>query len=496
MTTKPIRRPLAIRQNMVDAVLRTDFLAFVEKVFRTLEPSTAFYTNWHLEAISESLEQVRDGRIKRLIINVPPRSLKSIMVSIALPAFMLGHNPGAKLICVTYANEFAEKLGRDCRKIMLSDWYRRLFPGTVITKATADLIETSRGGSRLATSIEGVVTGFGADTIIIDDPIKPNEAFSTQALENVVRYYRETLFSRLNSKVDGVIILVMQRLHEDDLSGHLLKDGSFRHLCFPAIAIENQKIDLGGGRFHLRHASEVLHEARDPLSSWEEARRVMGSSTFEAQCQQDPVPASGNMVKSEWIKVYSASLDRTGMKITHSWDTALKGDTSANYTVCTIWGERNGYHYLLDIFRKKLNFPELVKAVVDLHQKAPPHALLIEDQGSGISLIQQLRANFGIHAIGRRSKNDKESRLSTVLPMFEAGQVLFPAEAPWLTDLLHELFGFPLARYDDQVDSISQYLAWSVDNSSRVFDFDFGMSEPEMSAGYVADALLAMPRFR
>tara|TARA_R110002124_G_scaffold169755_1_gene337351 strand:+ start:2447 stop:3937 length:1491 start_codon:yes stop_codon:yes gene_type:complete len=496
MTSQHLLPPEALNQDTVDATLRRDILAFSEKVFRTLEPTAPFYPNWHMEAISESLNQTRDGRINRLIINVPPRSLKSIMISIAYSAFMLGHNPEVKLICVSYAKDFAEKLGRDCRTVMQSDWYQRLFPRTIITKATADLIETSSGGARLATSIDGVVTGFGADTIIIDDPIKPNEAFSTQALANVLRYYRETLFSRLNSKVNGVIILVMQRLHEDDLAGHLLRDGGFHHLCFPATAVEDEKIELGGGRFYLRPAGEVLHAKREPESALNESRRNMGSAAFEAQYQQNPIPASGNMIKNEWLKTYPASLDQTGMKITHSWDTALKGNSSADYSVCTVWGELNGFHYLLDVFRKKLDFPELIKAVVALYQRSVPHAVLIEDHGSGISLIQQLRSQYDIHAIGRRSKDDKETRLSIVLPMFEAGQVVIPNEAPWRSDLLHELFGFPLARHDDQVDSISQYLGWARDSSSRLFKADFGMAEPEMSVGYVASALLAMPRYR
>ena len=483
-------------QAELDAALRTDFGTFSRKVFLTLNPGSQFEENWHIEAVTHSLENARIGRTKRLIINIPPRSLKSVLASVALPAFILGHNPSARLICVSYAQPLAARLARDFRRILVSDWYQRIFPRTVIIKDAEDIMETTLGGSRLSTSVGAVVTGFGAGTIIIDDPMKPDEAPSQAARDRVIRYYRETLFSRLDRKVDGVIIVVMQRLHEDDLAGHLLREGSWTHLSLPAIATADAVIELGNGNTHARRVGDVLHPNREPQSALDELRRNLGSAAFEAQYQQAPVPETGNMVKREWLQSYRAPLDRAGMRIAQSWDTALKGDSRADYSVCTTWAEKGGQHYLLDVFRKQLDFAELIKAAVSLYQQHRPDAVLIEDQGSGTILIQQLRAQNKIHAIGRRSKDDKTTRLSTVLPAFESGKVLFPHDAPWLPQMLTELFGFPSARYDDQVDSISQYLGWARDKSSSFFVADFGFDESSPTVGEIAEAWPYIPRLR
>ena len=481
-------------QEVLDALLRTNFAAFAQKVFHTLHPRAKFYANWHIDAIAHRLEQARRGIERRLIINVPPRSLKSILASVALPAFILGHNPGERLICVSYAQPLAAKLSRDFRRILDSEWYHRVFPQTIISKDTEEMLETTLGGARLSTSLGAVVTGFGAGTIIIDDPMKPDEAPSQATRERVIRYYRETLFSRLDSKVEGAIILVMQRLHEDDLTGHLLRDNGWTHLCLPAIAGAEEEIVLGDGRTHVRHVGDVLHPEREPHSALDELRRNLGSAAFEAQYQQSPVPADELRIQREWLRSYDFPLDPSGLRIAQSWDTALKGDPRADYSVCTTWGERNGQHHLLDVYREQLDFPELIRAVVSLHRQHQPNAVLIEEQGSGISLIQTLRAQHAIWPIGRRSKDDKETQLTAVTPMFESGQVLLPVDAPWLPALLHELFGFPNGRYDDQVDSITQYLGWARDRSSCVFEADFGYGD-HPAAEDIANAMLRSHRF-
>lgn len=478
---------------ILDAALRKDFTVFAEKVFHTLNPGSTFHRNWHLEAITHRLEQARTGIEKRLIINVPPRSMKSILASVALPAFVLGRDPAARLICVSYAQPLASKLSRDFRRILDSDWFRRIFPQTIVSKYTEEIVETTAGGARLATSVGAVVTGFGAGMIIIDDPLKPDEAPSQAARERLIRYHRETLFTRLDSKVDGVIILVMQRLHEEDLAGYLLREQGWTLLSLAAIATADEVVEIGNGRVHRRRADEILHPAREPRSALEELRRNLGSAAFEAQYQQAPVPAEGLRVKREWLKTYSPPIDRGGMQIGQSWDTAMKGDPSADYSVCTTWGERDGRHYLLDVYRERLDFPDLIRAVVTLHRKHHADAVLIEEQGSGISLIQTLRAQHGIWPLARRSRDDKETRLTAVTPMIEGGQVLLPTDAPWLPALLHELLGFPSARHDDQVDSISQYLGWARERSSGLFHADFGYAD-QPTVEDVAWAVLRMPR--
>jgi len=206
-----------------DAILRSDLGYFAERCFCELNPQTELWTNWHIEVIAAKLAAVREGKIRRLIINLPPRHLKSLMASVAFPAWCLGHDPSAQILCVSYAQDLADKLARDCRSIMMSPWYRRIFPTRLAPhrQAVQEFI-TTRQGYRLATSTGGVLTGRGADIILIDDPLKPDEALSDAQRKTANDWFSHTLYSRLNDKRSGAIVIIMQRLHEDGLVGHVL----------------------------------------------------------------------------------------------------------------------------------------------------------------------------------------------------------------------------------------------------------------------------------
>src|SRR5437660_4537019 len=224
-----------------DAILRSDLDSFAELCFRDLNPQAELVMNWHLEVIAAALTAVREGKIRRLIINLPPRHLKSLMASIAFPAWCLGHDPSAQILSVSYAQDLADKLARDCRSIMMSPWYRRIFPTRLAPhrQAVQEFI-TTRQGYRLATSTGGVLTGRGADIILIDDPSKPEEALSDARRTATNEWFRNTLLSRLNDKFRGAIVIIMQRLHEDDLVGHVLGQVPWEVACFPAIAAADE----------------------------------------------------------------------------------------------------------------------------------------------------------------------------------------------------------------------------------------------------------------
>jgi hypothetical protein len=253
-------------------MVRCDFLAFLERSFYELNPVTVFNDGWHLEVLAHELERVRLGETKRLIINVPPRSLKSHCSSIAFPAWILGHQPGAQIICASYAQDLSDKLASDCRTLMMSQMYRNIFPTRLssLRPAVHELI-TSRRGCRLATSVGGVLTGRGADILIIDDPQKPDEAVSEVARRRVNDWYDNTLLTRLNDKRAGSIILIMQRLHEDDLVGHVLENDDWRILRFPAIAEEDETFRVttrfGGVRTYSRKMGDALHPEREDLAA-------------------------------------------------------------------------------------------------------------------------------------------------------------------------------------------------------------------------------------
>jgi len=219
------------------ALLRSDFHAFMHRSFRELNPQVRFLQNWHNELIAAKLEACLRGRNKRLIFNVPPRSLKSHAAAVAFPAYVLGHKPSAQIICASYGQDLANKHSMDCRTLMTSAWYKELFPTRLSPhKQSVQEFVTTRGGSRLATSVGGVLTGRGADLIIIDDPLKPDEALSETQRNAVNDWYDHTLYSRQNSKQDCVIVAVMQRLHENDLIGHVLEQEYWEHIRLPAIA--------------------------------------------------------------------------------------------------------------------------------------------------------------------------------------------------------------------------------------------------------------------
>jgi len=224
------------------AILRQDFCAFIQRCFHELNPEAKFSMNWHIELIAAKLEACRQGKIKRLIINIPPRHLKSLCASIALPAWWLGHNAAAQVVDVTYGQELSDKLARDCRTIMMSCFYQDLFPTRLSAqKQSVQEFVTTRQGFRLATSVGGVLTGRGGDVIIIDDPLKPDEALSLSQRRACNAWYDHTLVSRLNDKENGCIIVIMQRLHQDDLVGHLLEQGGWEIIRLPAVAEEEEE---------------------------------------------------------------------------------------------------------------------------------------------------------------------------------------------------------------------------------------------------------------
>src|SRR5246127_2119080 len=234
----------------LDVILRSDLGYFAERCFYQLNPQAAFLTNWHIEVIAAKLAAVRQGKIRRLIINLPPRHLKSLMASIAFPAWCLGHDPSAQILCVSYAQDLADKLARDCRGIMMSPWYRRIFPPRLAAhrQAVQEFI-TTRQGYRLATSTGGVLTGRGAGSILIDDPLKPEEAQSKTQRQGCNEWFVNTLYSRLNDKRTDAIAIIMQRLHEDDLVGHVLGLEPWEVLSFPAPAEADEEHRIEPARF-------------------------------------------------------------------------------------------------------------------------------------------------------------------------------------------------------------------------------------------------------
>jgi predicted phage terminase large subunit-like protein len=380
----------------------------------------------------------------------------------------LGHEPGAQIISASYAQDLSDKLANDCRTLMMSRMYKKIFSTRLssLRPALHELI-TARRGFRLATSVGGVLTGRGADFLIIDDPLKPDEATSEVARKKVNDWYDHTLLTRLNDKRDGRIIVIMQRLHQNDLVGHVLEKEDWTVVRFPAIAEEDETFRVptpfGSVRTYSRITGEALHSKREDLATLEKIKSVQGSYNFAGQYQQSPAPQGGGMIKEQWFKTYAPqSCPEAFNYIFQSWDTANKITELSDYSVCTTWGKKGKDLYLLHVYRKKMDYPTLKRAVVEQAQLWSATLIVIEDKASGTQLIQEL-AYEGVYNIQRYQpgpNQDKVMRMYSCCNVIENGFVYLPEKADWLTEYMNELTVFPNGKYDDQVDSTSQAIDW------------------------------------
>lgn len=444
-----------------DDLLRRDFSLFLRKCFATLHPDRTLLPNWHLELIGHYLEACAKGEIRRLIINIPPRSLKSIAVSVAWPAFLLGHDPSRRIIGASYAASLSIKHSLDCRAILQSAWYRRIFPETVLSDVQNEKhrFATTRHGHRIATSVGGSITGEGGDILILDDPQNPSQALAENTRQHAAEWFGQTFLSRLDDKRKGAIVVVMQRLHEDDLTGHLLRKGGWEVLDIPAIAEEEREYRIGA--FHVRRrAGEVLHPQREDAMMLDELKRELGSRAFASQYQQRPVPQDGEMVRREWFRRHKDA-PQNCTRIVQSWDTGIKAGMSHDPSVCITFGEKDGEAFVLDVTVVRAEYPDLRRMVTRMAREYGADAVLMEDKASGQSLIQDIRwQGEGVPIVPVMPVQDKVTRFAAVSAMIEAGMVSLPVEAVWLAAFETEVMGFPNAKHDDQVDALSQYLNW------------------------------------
>jgi predicted phage terminase large subunit-like protein len=447
---------------LVDALLRTDFELFLRRCFMTLNPGAQFLPNWHIRAIAYQLEGVRRGKINRLIINLPPRYLKSMVVSVAWPAFLLGHEPWHRIFAISYGTELSSKHASDFRSIVESRWYRHAFPKMRLRRSLEDEIVTTARGFRKSTSIFGTLTGLGGNNFIIDDPQKPVDAQSDLQRNRLNQWFSNTLMSRLDNKETSSIIVVMQRVHLNDLSGYLMGSSQeWTVLSLPAIAETDEQIVIGDNQFYHRRAGEALHLGRESLATLLKQQEILGPDVFAAQYMQSPVPQGGVMIHREWLRFYDHAPERTWpMTVIQSWDTAAKDGAQNDWSVCTTWLLVGDDFYLIELTRGRFEYPVLRDTALELQKRFKPDAILIEEASTGIALAQELsRVHRGV-VKPIPVHRDKIGRLYVQQAKFAAGRVHFPKGAPFLPVLEAELLTFPQGKTDDQVDSVSQALAY------------------------------------
>lgn len=457
----------------IPALQRQHLYPFIWRAFGELHPGTKFIPNWHIAALCNALEDVFDGRTKRLLITMPPRHLKSICTSVGFCAWALGKDPGLKIITASYGGRLAVEHTHNFRRLIATRWYQKLFAHPQIDPKANRVseIKTSRGGGRMAVARGGAVTGFGADILIVDDLLKAGDARSETERENAHSFFNASLLSRLDDKLNGRVIVIQQRLHEDDLAGRLKASGEYRHLNLPSIAEDAETFDLGFGETYERGVGDILFEAREPREVLERMRREMTPQTFNAQYQQNPTPPDGGLARWEWFPTFSQWPQRNDyLKIFQSWDTATSVESGSDFSVGLTFGYCQKRWHLLDVFRRRVEFPELESHVRRLQREWRADQVVIEDTNAGRSLLQDLRREDRGRAIYRayRPRVCKEERLIGQTPKLSAGLVAVPENAPWLAEFRREIVGFPYSRHDDQVDALAQFLEFVSVNGARL----------------------------
>lgn len=446
---------------LVRSVYANNLHTFLSSAFTVLNPGDAFVDGLYLRALCQALDRVASGATRRLIVTLPPRHLKSQLISVAFPAWLLGRDPTEKIVCASYSSSLAEDFGRQTRDLMRAQFYCATFPTTRINpaKSAVDEFHTLAKGRRIATSVGGTLTGKGGRILIYDDLMKADDAESLVKRDNCHTWFRNTAASRLNDPKTGAIIIVAQRLHVDDLVGRLLPTGDWEHLNLPAIATEPQVLRLGDRAKWNRKIGDLLHPERITMEEYDRIGRELGSAAFAAQYQQCPVLPGGNLVKREWFRTYVGPPQPDRYEaVVQSWDTASVPGIDNDYSVCTTWGLINDWIDLLDVHRAQYHYADLLRAARTLRAKWQPKFIVVEKAGIGIALGNDLLRDGLNDVQALPAKGDKMQRLSLQSAKIEAGQVRLPKSALWLEQFLTEMGEAPSGRYDDQLDSVSQML--------------------------------------
>ena len=447
---------------------------FVKRAWLIIEPDTPLVENWHLILVCDKVQALLEGKLgkRNLIINIPPGSMKSTIVSVCAPAWMWIKNPSWRGLFAAGSDTLALRDSMKCRDILDSDWFKKTFQPTWGFSADQNAkgyYKNTKTGFRRALSAGASVTGDRGHGIFVDDPIDAKKAFSKPAREDVKLWWDVAFANRLNDLQTGTRCIIMQRLHEEDLVGHVLKTEPEAW----EVLVIRQEFEPDG-KYNSpedprKGKGELLFEARFPKSVLQSEKLRLGSVGYAGQHQQRPAPASGNIFKREWFQEYHlAPVSQRAIcyKIVQSWDTASKKGKQNDYTVCSTWGITKSGYYLLDVWKDKVEAPELRKQMKALAAKWSPHVVLVEDTSNGTAAIQDLKRDTRLPIIATHPSTDKVERANTASPTVEAGKVYLPESAPWTADLVEEMITFPATDHDDAVDTVTQFINWANSNQS------------------------------
>jgi predicted phage terminase large subunit-like protein len=490
---------------------RRSLAEFVRQAWPIVEPADPYQHNWHVDAVCAHLEAVARGQIRKLVINIPPGHLKSTLVSVCWPAWVWTWRPEWRGLFSSYAQDLAVRDAVKSRTLMDSDWYQRAFilgrgaRGGPLWKFSddmnrKDLFTNSASGMRMSLSVGSKATGFRGNAVVVDDPLNAKDAPSKLARDEVIYWWDKSMSNRINRPDEDAHVIIMQRLHEDDLAGHALRGGGYEHLRLPSEFDSRRRSvtyyrRAPGAEPEELHRDprqvdgELLFPARFGARYLAEQRASLGSEGYAGQHDQDPAPPSGGMFKVGWWRFWRHEGSGTGevagtsvaldaathprppecdprparvipdrVSLVGSIDAAFKGTDTSDFVVIGVWAVAGAERYLLDLARGRWDYVATKRELLRMAAKwSKCLRWLVEDKANGSAIISELQGQvLGILAVN--PEGGKEARAAAVTPLVEAGQVFLPEGAPWVREFVGECALFPRGKNDDQVDMMSQAL--------------------------------------
>jgi predicted phage terminase large subunit-like protein len=463
-------------QELLDVLCRNDFSVFFQRAWQEMEGGEYIH-NWHIDCIAEYLELAHEGKEKRLIINIPPRTAKTLLVNVAYRAWLLGRNSKEQIISVSYSQMLSESIAYKTQMLMRTDWYKRVFPGTRLdpNQQAKRSFMTTDGGECYSTSVGGTVTGKGAGYIIIDDAVNPGEALSDVQRHNVNEWLDNTIFTRLNDYRTGRIIMIMQRLHAADPTGHLLERGTWTHVKMPAYT----EVPLSFNPKNHYHYQGYLHEARLDEGILTELEESLGGYAYAGQYLQDPVPMGGGDFTEEMINYFSAArFDPHDCNMYITVDPAKSKNEGADYTAMVVWAlapDQNFYN--VDGVRRRMKGVEKIDCLFKLHKKwlqlsGKPAKVGYEQVGLAEDVhyikehMNRIGYRFPIEELRPPARMSKEDKIRRMIPFFQDGRIwmaedIYHKNEKGLSENLinvivkQELLLFPRAKHDDYTDAMA-----------------------------------------
>ena len=462
------------------------FREFFKQAWHVIEPSTVFVPNWHIDAECDHAQAVTEGRVQNLVVNQPPRTLKSTIWSVAWPAWEWIEHPETRWVFSSYHGPLSLRDSVACRRLIESPWYQQRWGDRYRLMGDQNVkshYDNDKGGRRIATSVDSGNTGWGGQRVICDDPNGASEGDAVR--RHTIEWWDQTMSSRLDDKRTGARVVIQQRVHEDDLTGHLIAKGGWDHLCIPMEFEGNRKPTIIGWMDPRKNRGDLLYSGDSPRIGRvqvAEFKRDLGAYAYAGQYQQRPSPAEGGILKRYWFKYWcfpGQPLPAVTVRMAdgeyqdvhpmplptfeeeaQSWDCAFRSTDTSDFVSGGHFGRRGADKFLLKFVNERMTFTETVDAIRKMSAEAPRATLkLVEAKANGDAVIDTLKHSIGGFA-AVEPQGGKMARTAAISPQVEAGNVYLPHPIiePAVDAFLDQCAAFPNASHDDMVDMLSQML--------------------------------------